>query len=729
MISPDGRQAFLAFRLSAMKIVRSRLLNLLRSSWPVNPWNIGAAIVFIFLHFALVRLTVAFEMGNGVISAWYPPAGLEFAVLLRLGFSYLPVVFIANLISLRMNFHESPFSLSYWVQVIVITGGYSVGAYVLRGKLAKNATFHSVADVFRFMGVAMVTSFCVASVGALTLTRDNPRLTLQYPQMVIGWAVDDWVGIVAVAPFLLVHVMPWFVAHARKANLSGARRRLPPASDPLRSTARRSVSEKAAQFVSLLLPMWIVFASHLGESADLFYLFFVPIIWIAVRRGIHGVVTAILILNLGSMILLRFYRVDAHHMAMLQFLMLIVSLTGLAVGTLTSEQHLSAEVVRRSEARLKAIVSSIDEVIFEFDVEGTLWSVLSIDDSILDRSKESLVGRRISEVFGEEVWAQCLGALSRVTATRRGESIEFSILVQNQLRWFLARVTPIYSDDGSSCTVCMTSRDITSRKEMEDDLRSAKAEAEAASGAKSDFLANVSHEFRTPMNGILGMTSLILDTELTGEQREYLEMVKTSADALLRLLNDILDFSKIEAGKMELRSVEFPLETGVEEIMKLMRFEGKRKGLEVSWRLDPSARRALYGDFFRLRQILINLVSNAIKFTERGHVRLDIRVESETQDGLLLHFRVDDSGIGIPAEKQAVIFEAFTQADSSATRNFGGTGLGLAIAARLVALMAGRIWVESQLGKGSTFHFTALFRLPQIEIVLASHDANGEASQ
>jgi PAS domain S-box-containing protein len=680
--------------------------------------------VFIILHFALDRLTLAFEMGNGVISAWYPPAGLEFAVLLRLGFSFMPVVFLANLISLRMNFHESPLTLSYWIQAIVITGGYSVGAFALRRKLVRNATFRSVADVFRFMGVAMVTSSCVALIGALTLTQDNPRLALQYPRMVIDWAVDDWVGIVAVAPFLLVHVMPWFIRHARKTQ-RGALRFPSPPSYPRGSTERRTIAEQGAQLASLFLVMWIVFASHLGESSDLFYLFFVPIIWIAVRRGIRGVVTAIFVLNLGSMILLRFHRVDAHQMAVLQFLMLIVSLTGLALGTLTSEQFLGAEVVRRSEARLKAIVSAIDETIFEFDGEGTLWNVLSIDDSILDRSKESLVGQRISDVFGEQISTQCLGAFSRVTAARRGESIEFSIPVQNELRWFLARVTPIYSDDGSSCTVCMTSRDITSRKEMEDDLRSTKTEAEAASRAKSDFLANVSHEFRTPMNGILGMTALILDTELTGEQREYLEMVKTSADALLRLLNDILDFSKVDAEKMELRPSDFSLETGVNEMMKVMRFEGERKGLEISWQLDPSARRTLFGDFLRLRQILINLVSNSIKFTERGFVRLNIGVARETADGLLLHFRIVDSGIGIPADKQAVIFEAFTQADSSATRNFGGTGLGLAIASRLVKLMAGRIWVESEPGKGSTFHFTALFKIAEDAIAFASQHVDG----
>jgi PAS domain S-box-containing protein len=411
---------------------------------------------------------------------------------------------------------------------------------------------------------------------------------------------------------------------------------------------------------------------------------------------------------------------------MLQFLTLIVSLTGLTLGTLITERRSIEDGLRKSEDRLKAIVDAIDEVIFEIDREGIFRNVWTTDDSVLARPREKLIGHRISELLGEALALQFAECLIRVTAAGRGESIEYSIAFGAETRWFLARVSPIHSPDGLFRTVCMTSRDITTRKKNEDDLLAAKEAAEAASEAKSEFLANVSHEFRTPMNGILGMTDLVLDTEVTSEQREYLEMVKTSADSLLGLLNDILDFSKVDAGKMELTQTDFHFGADLNDILKVMHFRGAQKHLEVSWQLDPHIPDTLVGDSLRLRQVLINLLGNAIKFTEVGSVRLQVARQEETADHVLLHFQIQDTGVGIPTDKQAVIFEAFTQADSSATRSFGGTGLGLAIASRLVALMHGQIWVESTFGAGSTFHFTAMFGRPLHGSALITRQSNHE---
>ncbi len=360
---------------------------------------------------------------------------------------------------------------------------------------------------------------------------------------------------------------------------------------------------------------------------------------------------------------------------------------------------------------LQAVIESTTDPIYVKDLSGRYIAINRAAARALNRAPEEIVGQDDRALFPPALAEQFLADDRALMESGEVRTEEGSFGAGRDARTYLTTRGPCRDHDGKVIGLIGVAKDITDRKRIDAELRSAKEAAETANRAKSSFLANMSHEIRTPMNGVMGFVDLTLDTSLTAEQRDYLEVAKSSADSLLSVINDILDFSKIEAGKLDLDPVPFQLAEALADTMTALGLRAHRKGLELTLHIDPEVPLSLVGDLGRLRQIIVNLVGNAIKFTEAGEVVLAIDLESGAGDEVVLHFGVSDTGIGIPVEKQPLIFEAFAQADTSITREYGGTGLGLAISSRLVALMGGRISVESEPGQGSIFHFTAPFLL------------------
>jgi PAS domain S-box-containing protein len=382
-------------------------------------------------------------------------------------------------------------------------------------------------------------------------------------------------------------------------------------------------------------------------------------------------------------------------------------------GTLTRLVGIAQDCTERKQAErmqdfLAAIVESSDDSIIGTDLDGTIRSWNQGAEKLFGYTAAEAIGNSITMLFPASEGSDASATIRKVQRQERIERYEAVRAAKDGKPFDVSVIlSPIRGAEGRIQGVSAIYRDITASKRADAELVKAKEAAEAASQAKSTFLATMSHEIRTPMNGILGMTELVLDSDLTADQRESLELVRLSAESLLTVINDILDFSKIEAGKMEFESIPFDLRESLGETMKTLGFRAHQKGLELVCDVRPDVPVGVLGDPGRLRQVLVNLVGNAIKFTEHGEILVSVERETNTADGVALHFSVKDTGVGIPTEKHEKIFESFSQADGSMTRKYGGTGLGLTICGKLVGMMGGRLWVESQEGHGSTFHFTA----------------------
>ena len=374
-----------------------------------------------------------------------------------------------------------------------------------------------------------------------------------------------------------------------------------------------------------------------------------------------------------------------------------------------TEQKSAHRALVEKEQFLRSVIDNSGALISVKDKDGFYILVNKSWPAILGFDKEyDPLGLTDTAMFdaqtAENIRMNDLEALQQ----REPVAKEENIMVKGEARVYYAVKFPLFDADGEAYASCCIATDITERKKMEEDLKKAKEVAEEATRAKSDFLANMSHEIRTPMNAIIGLSHLALQTSLNNKQRNYISKVHRSAENLLGILNDVLDFSKIEAGKLDIEYIDFHLEDVFDNIANIVGLRAQEAGLELMFDLPPSIP-LLNGDPLRLGQILLNLGNNAVKFTPHGEIVFSVREEARDSESLTLHFCVRDSGIGMTEQQQQKLFHHFSQADTSTTRKYGGTGLGLAISKKLTELMHGKIWVESEADKGSTFHFTARF--------------------
>jgi PAS domain S-box-containing protein len=681
-----------------------------RSNWPaetsfllrINPILRHAlfSLGFIASYLFLSRPEVIFLTRLGFV-AWYPAVGLSLALLLGISPWYVFLTCFCDALAGTIFYDQSFKSFTGTVGTIGVAACYATAAYLLRGPLRIDLNLRQQRDVLLYLLVTITAAAVSSAAGVTALALDHAIRWSEYWSSALAWFSGDSIGLLGFAPFLLIHFFPWVRKQLLQTTVEAGRHTGKRGPKPF---AIGHLVEVISQACTMLLVLFFMFGPR-WASLQLFYLSFVPIIWIAMRQGVRRVVIGLLVLNFGVVLAMNVFPPAPELLSKVGLFMLVVSAVGLTAGTVVSERMRLGSELQERTSYLNALIANSPLGILILDQKGAVqlanaaFQKLFLNDPTGGHIDTTFTNEKEASAVSLQVFAG--KAFHGIVQRRRkdGKVLELDLhAVPLMVNGIQRGAFGIYND-------------ISEQLKTSADLATAKEAAEDANRAKGQFLANMSHEIRTPMNGIIGMTDLVLDTEVSREQREYLNTVKTSAASLLSLINDILDFSKIEAGKLEIENIDFNLRDRLEETISVLSIRAHQKGLELTCHIPPEVPDDVVGDPTRLNQIVVNLVGNAVKFTSAGEIVVKVEIESQSEAQGVFHFSVVDTGPGIPADRQKLIFEAFTQSDNSMTRKYGGTGLGLSISSKLVGLLGGRIWVESQPGQGSAFHFAVPFGL------------------